>query len=815
VRPGMADIDDRTVLDLLAEALEVDPVMQETWLSERCGGNPALAARLRRLIAVDAEAEAGAVDPGPGPPPDRVGVYQLEALIGAGGMGSVYRARRDDGLFDQTVAIKFIRAIRGRHNLQPLIDAERRMLARMDHEGIARILDGGATEDGLHYLVMEFVPGVPLDDYADARGLSLPDRVRLVRQAAAALAHAHHNRIVHCDVKPSNILVTAEGRAKLIDFGVARLQEVVETGGLHGVTRAYASPERLERRPATLGDDVYSLAVTLYLLAAGRLPWPDLGSDVDRTRLDEEAPPLSDVLKVDAGGLPVEDLDAILAKALNLQAEARYRTIEEFDADLGRWLERRPVKARPSSLRYAGSRLLQRRPLGVLAGAGALATLVLGLVAISVLYVRSEEARAVADQRFGEVRSLAGFMLFDLNTQLEQTPGASEARLAMANRAQGYLDALAASAGRDAGLQSEAAVGLMRLAEVQGVPSRANLGLWPEARKNLDRAESVLANLSADAPEDAGLRAELGKARYFLAMLTGGVELDMAAQLKWAEMAEADLSAALEGLTEPAKVADVSVLLLGARLTKSDALQSQEKHAEALAIREAEEARILAMPEDQRATLVHEFQAGRVAALIGDSLWYLGRMEDALHAYERAATAFEGGLKTRPLHRKLLEGAVYARWALSGTLAELGRNREGLEEALKAEATARRLMEWDPADRLAVQNFDMASGQVTLMLNANGRPKEALKRVEDEIAVRRERLAAKPGDVDLIRSLAVPMRGRAEMLRGMGNRDAACRAYGEAREAWDDVSRAGRLSDLDRRTEVEAIREAMEGMACG
>lgn len=809
----MAELDDRTVLDLFGEALDVDPGQRDGWLAARCGGDIALMDRVRRLIAADEEVEAGGGDTGPAPPPDRVGVYRLEALIGAGGMGSVYRARRDDGLFDQTVAIKFIRAIRGRHNLEPLIDAERRSLARMDHGGIARILDGGATDGGLHYLVMEFVPGVPIDIHADGRALSAPDRVRLVRQVAAALAHAHHNRIVHCDVKPSNILVTADGKAKLIDFGVARLQEVAETGVLDGATRSHASPERLERRPATLGDDVYSLAVTLYQLLADRLPW----SDPDRRDLLEVPPPVSGFVTTDAGGYPLADLDAVLAKALNLQAEARYRTIDEFEADLARWLERKPVKALPASLGYTGARMLQRRPLGVLGAAGGLAALVLALVTISVLYLQSEEAKRAADARFAEVRSLAGFMLFDLNQQLEQTPGASQVRLAMAERAQGYLDALAASAGDDAELQRETAVGLTRLAEVQGVPSRPNLGLSAEAKANLLRAEGVLAAQVAATPDDAALRADLGKARYFLAILTGTMDLDQAAQMDWAGKAEADLAAALEGLAEagPAKLADVSVLLMGARLTASDAMQMQDRHAEALVIREAEEKRMLAMPDDQRATVVHEFQAGRVAALMGDSLYYLGRMEDALGAYERAAASFEGGLETRPTHRKLLEGAVYARWSLSGTLAELGRNREGLDEALKAEATARRLMDWDPADRLSIQNFDMATGQVTLMLNATGRSAEALERVETEIALRRQRLAARPDDVELLRSVAVPMRGRAEMLRDAGDKAAACRAFGEARDAWGELDAKGRLSDFDRRVDVASIETALKELGCG
>jgi len=250
--------------------------MRDAWLIGECGANVKLLERVRQLLVADATS-SGSLDRNPSTdeeqtliPPAQVGIYRLAELIGAGGMGSVYRAQRCDGLFEQTVAIKFIRPLHGL--AAPLVDAERKLLARMEHPGIARILDGGLTENGLHFLVMEYVSGRALDQYADEQKLGDRERIELLREACAAVAHAHQNLVVHCDIKPANILVTAEGRPKLIDFGVARIQDAIDSRP-QGYTRAYTSPQRLAGAQAVVNDDVYSLGVVLHELLTGALPF--------------------------------------------------------------------------------------------------------------------------------------------------------------------------------------------------------------------------------------------------------------------------------------------------------------------------------------------------------------------------------------------------------------------------------------------------------------------------------------------------------------------------------------------------------------
>lgn len=797
---------DRLALRLLSQALDQTAADQGPWVAAATQGDPALRDRVLALLQAE-RGLADLADDTPGTalalPPAEVGVYRLEQMIGAGGMGSVYRAQRADGLFAQVVAIKFMAARQGQLDLGPLIDAERRSLARMDHEAISRILDGGQTLDGLHYLVMEYVDGAPIS----ATTLTAPQRIGLIRQIAAALAHAHQAQIVHCDVKPGNILITAEGRAKLIDFGIARLQDFAPAGGLDGMTRAYASPARCALAPAKLADDVYALAVTLYEVLTGTLPW------ADPLRIDPAAAALPAVFPAGHGLHNPADLVAILAKALSQDPTQTYRSIEAFDDDLDRWQTKRPVSAVPQTAGYLIQRLAQRRPVPVAAGLTGLALLAAALVVIFNLYLAATTARQAADTRFGELRSLARFMIFDLNGQLEQVPGATPARLALSEQAQGYLDTLGETAQDDAGLQREVATGLLRLAEVQGVPSRPNLGLTEAALSNLDRAVGVFDALLANLPGDLILRADRGRALYFLAVTRSAHDQDPSQQMALANRAEADVLAAL-GPAAGARKADLQVLLLGVRLTQADALTTLGDHAGALDIRIAEEARIVALTPAERTFMDWDYEAGRVAAQVGDSLYWLDQTQASKDAYDRAALRFETGLQAAPLNRKLLNGLHYVRYALSAVLADLGDATGGLAQARASADVARQLLEWDPTDRLARQLFESSQGQIALMLRSNGRLEEAIALVEAQLVRYRAAAAAAVDDAAALRQVAVPLRGRAEMILAARGQAAGCAAYQEAQAAWDALAGGFGLTALDRDNDVATIAAALAENQC-
>jgi serine/threonine-protein kinase len=341
----------------------------------------------------------------------RIGPYRLQRLIGRGGMGAVYAAVRDDGEFAQDVAIKLLRAGAESGAALRRFRRERQLLAALRHPNIAALLDGGVTSDGVPYLVMELVEGDPITRHADARGLDARARVRLARQVCAAVRHAHAQLVVHRDLKPANILVSTDGRVRLLDFGISRLLSgdgrddaapPTETI-VHSLTPEYASPEQFEGLPVGIASDVYSLGVVLYELLAGVRPYSLSGlgwsAMLARVRDADIAPPSRVARDGVARVRAVRgDLDAIVLQALAKDPAQRYPTVDALDADLAAWLEGRPVRVRGPSLTYRAAKLLRRRPLEVAAGAVAFAALVATVVISRAAAARAERAQAQTAQ---------------------------------------------------------------------------------------------------------------------------------------------------------------------------------------------------------------------------------------------------------------------------------------------------------------------------------------------------------------------------------------------------------------------------------
>ncbi len=812
---------ERQALALLDAAFDVPAQQLDAWFTAQGVDDTAVCQRVRELIKTEAEGATQDLDflPGGGRstwissaaagsartaapmPPAQVGPYQLQELIGSGGMGSVYRATRNDGLFEQTVAIKFVRPLRGLVHVEALVDAERRLLARMQHPAIAHILDGGTTDNGLHFLVLEYVDGVALDQHAQAHHLGTRARVAMLCAVCAAVTHAHQHLVLHCDIKPANILVTEAGQPKLIDFGVARIQDVIDAALPHGFTRAYTSPQRLAGEPAAVTDDVYSLGMVLAELLTGELPDVATGAF--------------------AGRLLDSELAAIARKALHTQRAARYTSVKAFEDDLHAWLDCRPLLAMGNDWRYRARKLVQRRPWRVAAGALGLGGLVTALVVISALYTRAESARQDAEQRFAQVRSLATYMLFDLDPQLETTPGNTQARRQMVGRSQQYLDTLASTAGGNLELQREVAVGLARLAEVQGVPGRAHVGEPAAAKANLDRADRLLTGLATHgthSSQDWTWQRDLGRVRYLLALMAGARDNDAARELVLAREAEQHLqralaSAAASTVTDKDR-AELEVLLTSARLTQADAHKTVDNHAAAATLQLGEETRLLALPAAVRAAMEFDYQSGRPAMLLGDSLYYLNRRGEALTAYRRAIARFSEGLQKTPLHRRLLEGTVIGYWSLSGTLDEAGQHGTALVEIERAIPLVKQLIALDPGNFEALRYHSMVHGQKAIVLANLRQFDRAIAITEEDLRLKKTRAEQAPDDAERWRDVAVPQRNLAAFYSDQGDRAGACRATRQAIAAWTAVERRWGLSELDRRNELEVLNKALP-QRCG
>jgi serine/threonine-protein kinase len=412
------------------ELVELDPSARIARLEALRADDPELAAQVQRLLEAD-QADATMAEPvlarapnvvlaaltGAPSGPGTLGPYRLLASLGTGGMGEVFRAERCDGEFEQEVAIKRIRSGASSEAILDRFIRERQILARLQHPGIARLLDGGRDDEGQPYFVMELVEGEPITEWCRKRGSDLGERVRLIAEVADAVDAAHRSLVVHRDLKPSNILVDAHGRPRLLDFGIATIVDTERDAALtdcdnRPFTPNYAAPEQILGEPITTGTDVWALGVLLFELLVERLPFPERSRrlpELVRLVTTETAPRPSAAaaaaedltLRPRAREL-VGDLDAIVLTALDRDPRRRYRSAAAFADDLRRYLSGLPVEAREPTLLYRARKLVARHRVAAAASALVLASLVVGLgVAQWQAHVAATEAeRAEAVTNF-------------------------------------------------------------------------------------------------------------------------------------------------------------------------------------------------------------------------------------------------------------------------------------------------------------------------------------------------------------------------------------------------------------------------------
>lgn len=543
---------------LFAAAGDLAEPERAAWLERACGDDISLRAEVESLLAAHATEESildqpavarmardaalAADDPWPG---RRIGPYEIVALIGHGGMSDVYRARRVDAEYDKEVAIKLVPGGTHARFVVQRFRAERQILANLEHPNIARLIDGGATDDGTPYLVMELVQGEPLDLHAASRQLSIRERLRLFQEVCAAVAFAHRHLVVHRDLKPANILVTADGQVKLLDFGIAKLLQPAPDAGpaptstvMRALTPGFASPEQILGRPVTTASDVYSLGVVLYTLLTGRSPYRgplESAEDAIREVCDTEPLRPSAAATVDTGarGEPLgRDLDAIVLRALRKEPERRYASVEQLSEDIRRFLDGLPVLARGDQLGYRAGKFLRRHRVE----AAAALLLALTLVAATVVSLRqarvAEEERARAERHFASVRGLANAFMFRVHDAIASLPGATRARELLVGTALEYLNTLAAEAGDDTSLRLELAAAYEKVANIQGQAYASSKGKPRAAIESYVKAISLLEPIVAAEPGNTDAVRALARVvglRSRLLLLQGNANEAMAA----------------------------------------------------------------------------------------------------------------------------------------------------------------------------------------------------------------------------------------------------------------------------------------------
>ncbi len=489
----------------------------------------------------------------------RIAQYRILDKLGEGGMGDVYRALRADDEYEKQVAIKLVRQGLDTESVYERFRKERQILAGFEHENIARLLDGGTTDEGYPYFVMELVEGQPIDEYCDQGRLGVDARINLFQSICSAVQYAHQRLVVHRDIKPSNILVTAAGVPKLLDFGIATIlsAEAYSPGAEPTVTvqrmmtPQFASPEQLRGEVITTASDVYSLGMVLYKLLTGCSPYvlrtsssydlshaicevePEkpstvigrsgqsmqhqmIGARIEGRQNDDQSDDRRSESRVTQQEVSSRrntnpeklrrklsgDLDQILLKALRKEPQLRYGSAQDFAEDLRCYTLGLPVSARRGTFSYRSGKFIKRHKLSLAVTAFFALVVLAGAVAI----VR--EAR-IAERRFNDVRKLANSLLFDIHDSIRDLPGSTAARKLLVDRGLQYLDTLSHESSGTPGLQRELASAYERVGDVQGNPYYANLGDTAGATESYRKALQIRLTLAGDQRGSAEDRAAL------------------------------------------------------------------------------------------------------------------------------------------------------------------------------------------------------------------------------------------------------------------------------------------------------------------
>jgi non-specific serine/threonine protein kinase/serine/threonine-protein kinase len=698
-------------------------------------------------------------------------------------MGTVYLARRSDDQFEKLVAIKLIRGGLSNEFLRRRFLNERQILARLEHPSIARLLDGGTTEDGCPWLAMEYVDGEPIDIWCERRELVLERRLELFIRVCDAVEYAHRSLIIHRDLKPGNVLVTEAGDPKLLDFGIAKVIDDAaseQTATLwRAMTPGYASPEQLRGEPIATTSDVYSLGVILYELLAGRKPWKVTTSnpqEVLRAMTRDAAAP-----SVAAAGMfdgrwcrrLRGDLDNIVLKALASQPQQRYASAALLADDLRRFLGGHPVEARAVTPMARAWKFARRNPVSVSAALAVALTLA-GSSIYSAHYarvadrerIRAEQQTVAATARYRDAHRLAQSMLVEFPAALEAVPGTLEARTRIIRSAFAQLEKLRAEGHQDPALMADLAL---------AYETAANTVLPVAEKETLRRtAISINESLLANEPHNPRYRSQLASS---LAWLGNGLKL--------------------EG-----------------------------RHQEELAAyqRAANVAGSLAADHPQNDRYQRDLQE-----VLGD----LGRAQAALHQFpeaiatqKRSLEMARGFASAHPDDADALRRVVISLHMLNNTLIAAGDlevARSNYEEAL---TIAQPLEKRYPTNILHRRDLWLVKRNLGMLLSRAGKHDEALSHLRDALVLKQALFDADPEDRGHHRGLAITHVALGEALDRNGDHEGAIAAYRRAvdlgdqlllidprvKETWNDVENEYEhlheiLVRMGRAAEAKAVRQ--------
>jgi eukaryotic-like serine/threonine-protein kinase len=824
---------------LVADALALPLAQRAGYVQRSCAGEPDLQAELESLLAA-AEPEDTALDQQPAAQllqaidehaarhwiGRRLGPYRLVSLIARGGMGEVYRGERDDGQFEQRVAIKLMREDGDQQMLLARFNAERRILASLDHPNLAKLLDAGLTPEGEPYFVMELVDGIALDFHCEQQALTLPQRLRLFRNVCLVVDYAHRQGVIHRDLKPANILVTPQGVVKLVDFGIAKRLGAASDGGEGSeptltlqrvLTPDYASPEQVRGETLTPASDIYALGVVLYRLLARASPYGEATDSYALTRaICETEPPRPSRAVPHGGRLRRQlrgDLDAMVLMALRKEPAHRYASAEALADDVFRHLEGLPVHARRGAWSYRAGRfvLRHRAMVGTALVANLALTAGIGIAAYEAWQANVQRERA--ERHFASVRKLTNTLILDINNAIRNLPGSTQARQLVAQTALNYLQQLSAELQGDTELQLELAGGYRQIADLQGRNAEASLGDPMAALASYERGIALAEPLGQPARRrDPNFRA----AQRELALLYGsrgalltsvGRNDDGAASLRQGIAITDDLLAAEPDNLRVARLRATLYTELGR--TQQHAGQHEAFLASTGTATQQLEALLAREPADAIAANTLATTYGlRGMTLLGHDLQPQSA-QLALQEYGKGAALLQRMADANPNDTKLTRTLAIQYHGMGRALVRLKQPGKALELHRRAIAMLERLAQQEPnspqfnADRagaaVRLSEAQLAAGDVAGSRSTAAAAVATFEALPD--GIRRDIVT------HYLHGLAYYQLGQA--LRAQGDNADACARYKQSLPHFEDVKRLLDPTDIG----PDAARAALQRCA--
>jgi tetratricopeptide (TPR) repeat protein/tRNA A-37 threonylcarbamoyl transferase component Bud32 len=808
------------IKQILITYLDLDTDHRAGYLAQCCEGNTALLADVQHFLnSHDGLGDFLETPFFEGAPEElltgrRIGNYLIGAPIAEGGMGTVYRAVRLSD-FEKHVAIKLVKRGMDTGFILQRFRHERQILAGLDHPNIARLLDGGATDDHRPYLVMEYIEGTRITEYVERHALTVPQRLRLFRTVCSAVQYAHQNLVVHRDLKPGNILVTPGGVPKLLDFGIAKLLEPDAEATMTSsrmMTPECASPEQARGEIVTTVSDVYALGILLYKLLTGESPYQfTTHSDEEIRRVICETDP-----KKPSAVKPVSaDLDNIVLKAMHKDAARRYLSAEQLSEDVQRHLAGRPVLARKDTAAYRAGKFMTRHKVGVAAAiVVTLALIAAALVTLGEARAARQQAaiaraeRARAERRFNDVRALANSLMLDIHDAIQDLPGSTAARKLLVDRALQYVDSLAQESSGDPSLQRELATAYEKVGLVQGDTSHGSLGDSAGASRSYQKALAIRRALVSSKQATTADRLALVKSfnvlgRFFHARGDHSAALDLNSQAVAITEAlrknEPDNPKVLGQLQDAYDALGDTLSSNGPAGGLGRLAEASEIHRKAVDLGQ-EQARL--HPDD----VTFQRRLGVALIKVSDDLKKIGQRREALVYSFQARDIFSKLSAEHPTNgtlRRLLAGCYSS---IGDTQAWDGDRMASLESYSKAFSIAQSLAQADPRSQQAQFDLTISYQGVGYAQGRLGDDRQARMNLEAARDLSEKASRADPTNTDAKHLLAYSDVWLGDLHERGGVHALALASYRNALNIWAPLVAAA-ANDVDTRLRVASTED--------